>query len=70
MPFPARFSDMHLCPMCDEPVPHVDGHILSPVAKTLLMEVPSGYSDQQALLGRPGGRDQLMGSTIALTTVP
>ncbi|WP_374090066.1 PAAR domain-containing protein [Methylomicrobium lacus] len=33
----ARISDMHVCPMCNGPVPHVGGPILPPGAVTTLI---------------------------------
>ena len=37
MPFAARVSDMHVCPLVTVAVPHVGGPILSPGAVTVLI---------------------------------
>jgi len=37
MPPAARVSDMHTCPMCDGPIPHVGGPILPPGVPTVLI---------------------------------
>lgn len=37
MPFAARITDMHVCPMSTGPVPHVGGPILPPGAPTVLI---------------------------------
>ena len=37
MPFAARITDMHVCPMITGTVPHVGGPILPPGAPTILI---------------------------------
>jgi uncharacterized Zn-binding protein involved in type VI secretion len=37
MPFAARLSDMHVCPMVTALVPHVGGPILPPCCPTVLV---------------------------------
>jgi uncharacterized Zn-binding protein involved in type VI secretion len=37
MPFAARFTDMHTCPMFDGPKPHVGGPILPPCSTNVLI---------------------------------
>ncbi len=37
MPFAARITDMHVCPMFSGPVPHVGGPILPPGAPTVFI---------------------------------
>ena len=37
MPFAARISDMHTCPMTTGPVPHVGGPILPPGCPTVMI---------------------------------
>lgn len=37
MPFAARLTDMHTCPMMDGPKPHVGGPILPPCCITVLI---------------------------------
>lgn len=37
MPFAARITDMHTCPLFNGPVPHVGGPIVGPSAPTVLI---------------------------------
>ena len=37
MPFAARITDMHVCPMFSGPVPHVGGPVLPPGAVTVFI---------------------------------
>jgi uncharacterized Zn-binding protein involved in type VI secretion len=37
MPFAARLTDMHVCPMTTGPVPHVGGPIIGPGCSTVLI---------------------------------
>jgi uncharacterized Zn-binding protein involved in type VI secretion len=37
MPFAARISDMHVCPMVNGTVPHVGGPVLPPGCATVLI---------------------------------
>lgn len=37
MPFAARITDMHICPMTTGPVPHVGGPILPPGSPTVMI---------------------------------
>lgn len=37
MPFAARITDMHVCPMTTGPVPHVGGPILPPGCPTVMI---------------------------------
>ena len=37
MPFAARLTDMHTCPMFSGPIPHVGGPVLPPGAPTVLI---------------------------------
>ena len=37
MPFAARLTDMHTCPMMNGPVPHVGGPIVGPGSPTVLI---------------------------------
>lgn len=55
MPFAARLSDMHVCPMCDGPKPHVGGPILPPACPTVLIEfMPAArVGDMATCVGPP-----------------
>lgn len=37
MPFAARITDMHVCPMSSGPIPHIGGPILPPGCATVLI---------------------------------
>ncbi|WP_020598757.1 PAAR domain-containing protein [Spirosoma panaciterrae] len=37
MPFAARLSDMHTCPLTNGPVPHVGGPVVGPGVPTVLI---------------------------------
>lgn len=66
MPFAARLSDLHTCPMSDGPKPHVGGPILPPCCPTVLIEfLPAArVGDLAACAGPP---DTIaLGSTTVL----
>ncbi len=50
----ARATDMHTCPMCTGPVPHVGGPILPGQATVLIGGLPASRStDQMVCVGPP-----------------
>jgi uncharacterized Zn-binding protein involved in type VI secretion len=50
----ARITDMHTCPLCDGPVPHVGGPILSGQFTVLTGGLPAARStDQLVCVGGP-----------------
>jgi uncharacterized Zn-binding protein involved in type VI secretion len=51
----ARITDMHVCPMCNGPVPHVGGPILPPGAVTTLIgSLPAArVGDMATCVGPP-----------------
>jgi uncharacterized Zn-binding protein involved in type VI secretion len=51
----ARITDMHVCPMCNGPVPHVGGPILPPGAVTTLIgNLPAArVGDMATCVGPP-----------------
>jgi uncharacterized Zn-binding protein involved in type VI secretion len=55
MPFAARITDMHVCPMSTGPVPHVGGIILPPGCATVLIGgMPAACMGDMALcIGPP-----------------
>ena len=63
MPFAARISDMHVCPMVTGTVPHVGGPILPPGCPTVLIGgVPAAcVGDMAVCTGPPDSI--IMGST-------
>lgn len=54
MPFAARITDMHVCPMSSGPIPHVGGPILPPGCATVLIGgVPAACVGDMALCVGP-----------------
>ena len=55
MPFAARISDMHVCPMSTGPVPHVGGPVVGPGVPTVLIAgVPAAVvGDMCTCVGPP-----------------
>jgi uncharacterized Zn-binding protein involved in type VI secretion len=51
----ARLSDLHTCPMCTGPVPHVGGPIIAPGQPTVLVgNLPAArVTDQLVCVGPP-----------------
>lgn len=50
----ARVTDMHTCPMCDGPVPHVGGPILPGQFTVLTCKLPAARAtDQLVCVGPP-----------------
>jgi uncharacterized Zn-binding protein involved in type VI secretion len=62
----ARVTDMHVCPMCTGPVPHVGGPILPPGGLPVLIGgLPAARSTDMAVcIGPPDG--VAMGSVTVL----
>lgn len=63
MPFAARISDMHVCPMTTGPVPHVGGPVIGPGCPTVLIGgMPAAcVGDMAVCTGPPDSI--IMGST-------
>ncbi|MBV8459090.1 MAG: PAAR domain-containing protein [Acetobacteraceae bacterium] len=50
----ARITDMHTCEMCDGPVPHVGGPIVSGQMTVLVADLPAArVTDQLICVGPP-----------------
>ena len=49
----ARVTDMHTCPMCTGPVPHVGGPILPGQATVLINGLPAARSTDQLVCSGP-----------------
>jgi uncharacterized Zn-binding protein involved in type VI secretion len=50
----ARITDMHTCPMCDGPVPHVGGPIIMGAVTVLIADLPAArVSDPLICVGPP-----------------
>jgi uncharacterized Zn-binding protein involved in type VI secretion len=66
MPFAARISDFHVCPMTTGPVPHVGGPILPPGCVTVLIGgMPAAcVGDMAVCTGPPDSI--IMGSTTVM----
>lgn len=66
MPFAARITDMHVCPMFSGPVPHVGGPVLPPGAPTVLIGgLPAAVMGDMAVCTGPPDTI-IMGSTTVL----
>ncbi|MBW4024262.1 MAG: type VI secretion protein [Proteobacteria bacterium] len=63
----ARITDMHTCPMCDGPVPHVGGPIIMGAPTVLIGMLPAArVTDPLVCVGPP---DMIaLGSFTVLTT--
>ncbi len=76
MPFAARVTDLHVCPMETQvgpvPVPHVGGPILPPGAPTVLIEgLPAAIVGTEAVCIAPVMDSLVMGSaTVMITGMP
>ncbi|HZX26324.1 MAG TPA: PAAR domain-containing protein [Telluria sp.] len=66
MPFAARLTDFHECPMADGPVPHVGGPVIGPNVPTVLIgKLPAAVlGDMLVCVGPPDSIVQ--GSTTVL----
>lgn len=66
MPFAARLTDFHECPMADGPVPHVGGPVIGPSVPTVLIgKLPAAVlGDMLVCVGPPDSIVQ--GSTTVL----
>ena len=54
MPFAARISDMHVCPMFNGPSPHVGGPVLPPGCPTVLIAgLPAACVGDQCVCAGP-----------------
>ena len=66
MPFAARITDMHVCPMTTGPVPHVGGPILPPGCPTVFIGgMPAACVGDMAVCTGPPDTI-IMGSTTVL----
>jgi uncharacterized Zn-binding protein involved in type VI secretion len=71
MPFAARITDMHVCPMVTGTVPHVGGPILPPGSPTVLIGgLPAATLGDMALCA--GGPDTLIvgSGTVLINSKP
>ncbi|HZI52742.1 MAG TPA: PAAR domain-containing protein, partial [Chitinophagaceae bacterium] len=65
MPFAARISDMHVCPMISGVVPHVGGPIMPPGSATVLINsIPAAAMGD--LLTCAGGPDTIVGGSATV----
>jgi len=54
MPFAARITDLHVCPMTTGPVPHVGGPVIGPGAPTVLISfLPAAVMGDSAVCVGP-----------------
>ena len=71
MPFAARVTDMHVCPMVTVLVPHVGGPILPPAAITVLVGgLPAARVSDMALCVGPPDVIALGSFTVLICGMP
>jgi uncharacterized Zn-binding protein involved in type VI secretion len=67
MPFAARITDMHVCPLSTGPVPHVGGPILPPGAPNVLIGgLPAARVTDLCVCTAPAPDVIVLGSTTVL----
>jgi uncharacterized Zn-binding protein involved in type VI secretion len=71
MPFAARVSDMHVCPMVTALVPHVGGPILPPGAPTVMIGgLPAACAGNMCTCAGPPDVIALGSSTVLIGGMP
>jgi uncharacterized Zn-binding protein involved in type VI secretion len=71
MPFAARLSDMHTCPMVTGVVPHVGGPILPPCCVTVLIGMlPAARVGDMALCVGPPDAIAMGSTTVMIGNQP
>jgi uncharacterized Zn-binding protein involved in type VI secretion len=66
----ARATDMHTCPMCTGPVPHVGGPILPGQATVLVCELPAARATDQLVCVGPPDLIALGSCTVFINKLP
>lgn len=71
MPFAARVTDPHLCPMFDGPKPHVGGPIVGPGAATVLIGgLPAAVVGDSCVCAGPPDAIVAGSSTVLIAGMP
>jgi uncharacterized Zn-binding protein involved in type VI secretion len=66
----ARATDMHTCPMCTGPVPHVGGPILPGQATVLVGNLPAARATDQLVCVGPPDLIALGSFTVFINKLP
>lgn len=66
----ARATDMHTCPMCNGPVPHVGGPILPGQATVLISKLPAARATDQLVCVGPPDIIALGSFTVFINKLP
>jgi uncharacterized Zn-binding protein involved in type VI secretion len=66
----ARVTDMHTCPMCTGPVPHVGGPILPGQATVLVSGLPASRATDQIVCVGPPDTIALGSFTVFINKLP
>jgi uncharacterized Zn-binding protein involved in type VI secretion len=71
MPFAARLTDMHICPMTTGPVPHVGGPITGPGCSTVLIGgMPAAVVGDMAVCTGPPDSIVVGSATVLIGGMP
>jgi len=71
MPFAARITDMHICPMVTGVVPHVGGPILPPGSVTVLIGgLPAARMGDMCVCTGPPDSIVMGSSTVLINNMP
>lgn len=71
MPFAARITDMHICPMVTGVVPHVGGPILPPGSVTVLIGgLPAARVGDMCVCTGPPDSIVMGSSTVMINNMP
>jgi uncharacterized Zn-binding protein involved in type VI secretion len=71
MPFAARVTDMHVCPMTTGPVPHVGGPITGPGCSTVLIGgMPAAIVGDMAVCTGPPDSIVVGSATVLIGGMP
>ena len=66
----ARITDMHTCPMCTGPVPHVGGPIVAGAPTVLIGKLPAARSTDQLVCVGPADLVALGSLTVFTNKLP
>lgn len=66
----ARITDMHICPMCNGPVPHVGGPIIKGQPTVLVGGLPAARATDQLVCVGPPDLIALGSLTVLIGTLP
>ncbi|MFN5788593.1 MAG: PAAR domain-containing protein [Bacteroidota bacterium] len=71
MPFAARITDLHVCPMTTGPIPHVGGPIIGPGSPTVLIAfLPAAIMGDSAVCVGPPDSLMKVSATVLIGGKP